>query len=786
MTEPNGFYDNSARQLLVSDVDLSTLAISIQVELTENGIPMCNLIADNEDAKSYLSKLNVGDTVQVKGLANSTEGYQIENSINWSVVLPCFVGIIQEITPDINNAGQVSGVMALGLGFQLKTMNVNSWYGDITALPQIANVVEFTDAEKDWSTGGYNQVPYIGCYSGESAWTGIYRYENQNYIQRDAVSSGAPAIGGFTFALNEDYDYNPFAYCKLHIVAGIYSNSSGQSITSATVQPFYSLDGGVTWTAFPLTDGKANRGGSITDYPSTSSFPPIETNVSNPTNSYLIDWLIPIGWTYDDTYNPLADYVHGPPQGEDNYIDITAAMNAVGGFNHNLQIKLELVGYSGTLYAGSGVTAIYMYLEYEFNIFEGLTARQLLAGDNITKGIIPNYINKVFNGIKDSQGNLINTGFAPIGTDYIVADDDTIILNLIPSLTLPYNDGFQAVNDVLRYASGLKLLQGLNSYHWRLDTLGNLLVAPVDNHSVNGVDSGHVVDSVPNTIQWKLRPYPTPIVVKQSMISQNFKQSVPQANMILINGRYQFPTVSTDMCQGYKIDSWYNYWVDETGAFHANGNQPEVISNEPQISGNCLKFPVGSSPAADYTNVWCYPLPSDLDLTKLMGRDTTARITALLKVSGGIVGAQIRLYWQAPNTELPIPDTSQFMYYDISQIVNKDSFVVIDINVPNTKFIKDFNGWSMGQDLGYFNGVFNAKHSTTHTIYDIGSVKFIALVIFSGLNTGLFGPIFAEMSDLEITGSVIRGVYDPNNVSGPFTFPTQGYGIKTTSSTVLD
>jgi hypothetical protein len=457
-------------------------------------------------------------------------------------------------------------------------------------------------------------------------------------------------------------------------------------------------------------------------------------------------------------------------------------MNNAGGFNHNLQIKLQFSGSTGGAITGSGVAIIYMYLEYAFNVFSGLTARQLLAGDNVTRGIIPQYVNSVFNGIIDTAGNVIPTGYPALGTNYIYKETPSGY-NQIPSLTLPYNDAFQAVNDVLRYSSGLNLLHGVAGQHWHLDTAGNLCTAPVGNHHVTGVDGSHYVDAVPNTIPWVLRPYVTPIVVKQSMVTQNLKQSVPKANMILISGRYQFPSVSTDPCQGYNIGGWYWYWVDGLGGQHFSGTGPvEVVNNEPEISGNCLKFPCATAVAAYYNNIFLYPLPVDLDMTKLMGRDITGKISMLLKVTGGIVGAQVRLYWHVPNNPSSfIPDTSQFLYYDITQQININTFQPIEIEIPNTKFLKDFKGWAVGQDLGFINNAFNVKYSTTHTIYDIGSVMWIGIAIFTGFNP-LASPTFAEMSDLEIGGTFIRGVYDPTNVKGPFIYPPSGlnYGTPVT------
>ena len=193
---------------------------------------------------------------------------------------------------------------------------------------------------------------------------------------------------------------------------------------------------------------------------------------------------------------------------------------------------------------------------------------------------------------------------------------------------------------------------------------------------------------------------------------------------------------------------------------------------------NCLRFPCIVNLLAQYCNAWVYPVPSDMDLTKLMGRETTPEINALIKSTGGIAGAQIRLYWANP-TDSAIPDTTQFMYYDISDKLNQNNFSDISIKLPNTKFFKNFKGWSMGQDLGFFNSVFNALRSTTHTLYDVGSIAFFGIVAFTGL-TGATGQVFLEVSDFSISGSLVRGVYDPTNVSGPFTYPPSGtnYGVQ--------
>lgn len=786
MSQPSA-ESQGVRQVLINDVDCTSFAISTQVELNENGIPMATLIAENEDAKQFLSTLVIGDTVEVKGLADSPEGYYAENLVNWAAVLPCFVGTIQELTPDLSSSGQVTGVMCLGVGFQLKTMKVNAWYGDITALVQIANVAYIPSnfVSTGWSFGGYEQAPYIACYSGEQSLVGSFQGANANYIYVGG-NNEALYIGGFGFALNEDYDYNPFSYCKLHVVSGLYANSAG-AISNAVLTPQWSIDG-INWNNFTGNNGTANRigagAGTQTYNTLNGSFPPCEVSVSSLGPPFsLIYWLIGGSWTLgsgDDTYNPLADYIHGTPKGEDDYLDITDDMNAMGGFNHNLQIRIALTSTqtSAGTPADSGISVIYMYLEYEFNQFYGLTARQLLAGDAVTKGIIPNYINKVFNGVKDSLGNDIPTGYPAIGTDYIIYDTPSTFTQ-IPALTLPYNDGFQAINDVLRYSSGLRLLNYQAGLHWRLDTLGNLLVAPVDNHSVNGIDGSHVVDSVPNTIQWNLRRYSSPIVVKQSMITQNLKQVLPMANMVLIGGSYLYPQVDQDPCQGFNIISWFPYWVAGDGTFVDSGNHgilsapnsPVLSSNDPEIAGTCIKFPCLVDAAANLTNVWVYELPADLDFTKLMGRNTTAAISALIKKTGGIAFVQIRLYWTDPFTA-GYPDSNGFMFYDITDQLNQNFFVGINIPVPNTKFIKDFKGWSMGKDVGWLNAALGLNSGTPHTIYDIANVHWIGIAV--GTNIAPIGPVFVEMSALQISGDVIRGVYDPTNVSGTFTYPPSG------------
>jgi hypothetical protein len=165
--------DQPATQILVNDVDLTNVSLTTTVELNEDGIPMATITANNEDAMNYLSNLRIGDTVAIRGLkqgATPAAGqgwYNVPQ--NWTGVPPCFLGTVQKLQPNLNRGGQIVGVIAFGIGYQLKEMRVNEIYGQITPMPLWNNVYNYDDtiplvsigSTSGWTGAGHNLGPFL-------------------------------------------------------------------------------------------------------------------------------------------------------------------------------------------------------------------------------------------------------------------------------------------------------------------------------------------------------------------------------------------------------------------------------------------------------------------------------------------------------------------------------------------------------------------------------------------------------------------------------------------------
>ena len=586
LTNPNPFFDNPTIQVTVNSVDVSLFGITVQTELPENGISNCTFTANNDDAKAYLQNLHIGDEVVIKGLADSTEGYLSEGSINWSTVAPFFVGTIQELHPMLSKSGQLCSVVVYGNGYQLKQMRAAQEYGYIIPVESWGFVYGYDDSiTTKWITQGSD--PYIGGYS--------YYHFIELYLSSLPDSNG---IGAFTFRIDEEFNGGQLSKCELHIVAGLYpfpydGSHNTNHATSVTITPYWSIDGGNHWNAF---HGTTTGIGELTGNPNATSFL-VTSVITPPVASWLFN--IPYWGVYTggyDTflgYNPVTNYSHGPPTGQDLGIDVTVdlAINGVPYWNSNFEVKLVVTSYTGSQLGGVSVAE--MYLDYNFNTFEGKTVRQLLAGEQGTKGLIPTFVNNTLqfykyylNGTVPSyELETLSSGWTPLGTNYIVLDsynagmtngygttDANFDNYLIPYLKFPYEDSLTALQEIIKYESALRFFQSKSGYHWMIDTNANLLVAPCSNggspsssnHHVYGIDSSHYVDSNMSgtTIPWVSQPYPTtPIVVKETMLVENFKQEPPIANFVLISGKFQYP-LHDDICRG-SASPWlvYAFWT---------------------------------------------------------------------------------------------------------------------------------------------------------------------------------------------------------------------------------
>ena len=806
-----------SRQTLVNDVDITPIGITTQVDMPENGIGKCTLTASNEDAQAYLSKLSIGDTVMVKGLANSNEAYYIENSINWLTVLPFFVGTIQELVPSLAQSGQVVRAVAFGVGFQLKQLRIMEEIGNILPVPTIAPVYTYDGTIDNWadtglssSTGTFGYAPFINKYSG-LVWI-LDALEEPTYIacslsghinstgcKTPSVPTGTDAatIGVFNFNLSPDYVGGEFAQVELHIVAGVTTdttNNSGSYPSTVTITPYYSIDDGVTWNAF--TNGSfavsqqvefnsntvigidIGEGTYWNNYSGGSYGPTTIAAGTGGTTGGTFGPYIPPIWA---TYQPLI-YLFTPPQGQDIPLNILPDLPA---WNSNFKVKLCITG--ATPSAVGGVSIAMMYLYVNFSLSSGFTVRQLISGENIGFGLVPNFVNQTMPDSVNLGG--LPSGYSPaLNTDYVVKDDPTNVSNLISYIMFPYEDCLTAMQDIIKYGSALQFLQNKSGYHWIVNPLGNLLLAPCssvglpspNNHHVTGLDGSHYVDAVPNTIPWVSQPYSTPQVVKQNMIVESFKVEPPVYNYVLVAGSFQFP-LNDDFFRNNDISMWLN---TNTASYPPQYTSADGTSSGIYGSGSygtefgTLKFDAYTDmqtpfstilflPANDSTIVYLRPFNSvspftgAIDFTKLMGKKTVPSIEFWLRTGGGTGGYKLKLYVANGNGSPKLDSWFENSFGGSSG--GQDNWGYVNVQLPNSKYQRDYNGWQIKAS----SVVYGIEHSPLSLDWsDLAHIAYFGIEVTSTVYFGgLFGQPYFQMYGFAILGTLIRAMYDSSSIT---------------------
>jgi hypothetical protein len=115
------YYQHPKQQVTVDNQTVEQDCVSTVITLLENGLPSCNLVANNYKGKLYLQNLKLYSKVVVKF------AYEDNGTINWSTVNPLFTGRIVDISPELTNRGETLVATALD-GECWKQVRVNKEY----------------------------------------------------------------------------------------------------------------------------------------------------------------------------------------------------------------------------------------------------------------------------------------------------------------------------------------------------------------------------------------------------------------------------------------------------------------------------------------------------------------------------------------------------------------------------------------------------------------------------------------------------------------------------------
>ena len=277
--------------------------------------------------------------------------------------------------------------------------------------------------------------------------------------------------------------------------------------------------------------------------------------------------------------------------------------------------------------------------------------------------------------------------------------------------------------------------------------------------------------------KWPLKPYSTPFVVKQNMITQQFTQTPPVYNYVLVAGKYQYPA-NDDFFRGLNFSSWILTYGSLTAGQGDGFPSQMAINLEPTYAS-----PLTLEPSIKFTpfnsssgkSVFIYPLPTTIDFTKLIGKNTVPSVSFWLVTGGSTSNYTFRLYVDDGTGN---PKKDSFFEIPIQPNAGTDNWGFYTFNLPNVVYMRDYGQWNITADA-YVN-------SPTPTITldwsDLSRVKYIAFVCNAN---ALLGQSYFMVRGFSFDGTVIRGAYDSASIQGPITvngitYP-EGFGCRQTT-----
>jgi hypothetical protein len=319
-----------------------------------------------------------------------------------------------------------------------------------------------------------------------------------------------------------------------------------------------------------------------------------------------------------------------------------------------------------------------------------------------------------------------NSAYVALNTDYVVND-----VTELPYLKFVYEAGIKCIMDTLNLSTAVRYPEA--GLHWIVDVNGDLCIAPIGNHNVAGVDSGHIIESVWATTCAYDQEHP--LTVGADIIAARFTKKEPEYNFILINGVFQTPPNVSSFAFG-SLPNWMG-----VGEWFSYSSGVDTIVNS------------GDTVIAPYSIGW-YTV--DTELTNKMYLDfqtaglpfidinliSNAKLTFWMEESN-LQTFEIRIYTDLYNVVNPPSDDGAGNYFwtQITPIGTGD---------PNQGSWERFD-----LDLGE-EGHWNATNDATWS----KSIKRIYVRVVGGTNAG-----YCLISGLNINGQTLRGAYSANVVN---------------------
>lgn len=402
---------------------------------------------------------------------------------------------------------------------------------------------------------------------------------------------------------------------------------------------------------------------------------------------------------------------------------------------NNARLRINFIDYNTE---GGVVQVTYARIHVEgiaywWNTLEKL--RDILTDTDY--GMITRYVEKILN-------TEVNSGYS-LNTDYVYDYE-----NAYSYLNFPYQDAFMCMQDLMRLGSSVDYIYNGSNYkglHWIITPVWNgdtpptftdkLCIAPVGDHNVYGKDGSYHIEDA-----WATRMANEPLVVREDMITQNFKTEIPLANYVLVAGKYICPVddIWTENIGG---------WEFQCSALIAWQTVSKILlDNVFKIRGCSLNTRLGKlASGAEYQLFNVFLRPLNTEFLNLITRDSSIKIAFRFAVGGSSSDWKFRLlvdktHYIEYNLDAVSGHPNEFISFEPE--ITVDTLKGLDPNwtlvSKGTDFLDDgmYDWDNIWDDIQYIGFHFNT---------DLGTVE----------------PDCWE-DDIMIIGNIIRGAYDSVNI----------------------
>lgn len=325
--------------------------------------------------------------------------------------------------------------------------------------------------------------------------------------------------------------------------------------------------------------------------------------------------------------------------------------------------------------------------------------------------------------------------------------------NVLPYVNAIYEQATKTIMDICNLLAAVRYTHDgdhLPGVHWIALPYtasglpkAHLVIAPVGDHNINGVDSSHKPETLwPTNTQYTAS---NPLIISNDIIASNFSKKEAEANSIIMNAVFQDPFMN-EWCQEPFTKHSTGYYTSAHWTYYSlAGGTP--VDDPITLTGDCINGPYGIgiprvSGAADIgtptaTERLILTIPDLIDLNLI----SNSAISFWLKTKN-LQTFEVRVYTDLYDVDANFSDGyGNYFWQQITPIgtgdPNDGTWRKIDLPLNNSK-------WGI----------------TNHATWS----KPILAVMFRIVG-GLLAGEYCYIDGLNINGVHIRGAYSPTAIT---------------------